>query len=143
MIVDGSALFVGSDRSAALAAIAQAAARPKVPLALQRTSASPRTLDVALGASAATADATLLLAVVEDGLQSSVARGENQGRRLTHSAVTRRLVTLGKADHSGAYHAASPVTIDPSWKASAIRIVVIAQRHGQPGVVSAGTIALQ
>ena len=143
MIVDGAEPLVGSDRKAALAAIARAAATPKPAVRLRWVTASPRTLEVSLDANPGTVDATVMLAVVEDGLQSSVSRGENQGRRLAHGAVTRRLTSLGKTDRSGVYHATPAVTIDASWKPSAVRIVVFAQRHGRAGIASAGTIGVQ
>lgn len=142
MVVDGVRAFVGSDRSAALGAIAQAAATPKAVVDLKWTGPSSRTLSISLEPSASTADATLLLAIVEDGLESSVSRGENQGRRLSHGAVTRRLLTIGKADHAGAFHGTSAVAIESSWKASAVRVVVLAQRRGGTALVAAGSVGL-
>lgn len=141
LIVDGGTALVGSDRAAALAAIGRAAATPKPPLSLAWTSTTPRALTVTLSGGAASAGASMYLAVVEDGLSSSVRAGENSGHVLPHGAVTRRLVEIGRADRAGAFtNAAVRVDLDAAWHASALRVVVFAQASGMRHVVAAATI---
>jgi hypothetical protein len=143
MIVDGDATFVGSDRVAALEAITRAAKVPKAAVSLAWTSSSPRALTVTLPGSAPAAGATVFLAVVEDGLTSSVRAGENSGHVLLHAAVTRRLVEIGRADRAGAFTRADlRVDLDAAWHAESARVVVFAQAKGTRHVVGVGTIAV-
>ena len=94
MIVDGNVEFVGSDEGSARRAI-ERAARGSSTRAFVRAEAgaTPGTLRVIVAGAAAergeTAD--VLLAITEDGLVSSVTRGENAGSRLPHTAVARDL----------------------------------------------------
>lgn len=144
MIVDGGAGFVGSDRRAAIAAIERAAAAPKAPVSLTWAAAGPRTLTVSLAGGAPVAGATIFLAVVEDGLSSSVRAGENSGHVLPHGAVTRRLMELGRADRTGAFTRADVrVDLDAAWHTEALHVVVFAQATGKRHVVAAGTIAVR
>jgi len=140
MIVDGGAAFVGSDRAAALAAIARAAAAPKAALSLTWTSTAPPTLSVTLTGGAPAAGATVFLAIVEDGLSSSVRAGENSGHVLPHGAVTRRLVEIGTADRAGTFTQADlRITLDAAWHASALHVVAFAQA-GPRRILAAGSI---
>ena len=74
--------------------------RLRVALDLRRVPSSrsmAATLTVAAPAPEArlAADAEVLVAVTQDGLESRVRAGENAGRRLRHSAVVRSLRPLG------------------------------------------------
>jgi hypothetical protein len=131
MIVDGETAFIGSDRAAARTAIIKAASTPKAPIALGWTSAASPTASIAIAANPATHGASIVLAITEDGLRSSVLRGENAGRTLTHTSVTRRLSVVGQTSADGSFHLELPVKIDPSWNRHALRVVVFAQlsRH--------------
>lgn len=88
MIVNGTREFVGSDRSAALAAIAAAGRERAGDFSdwLNATAGDPRLKsDDPL---------ELLLAETEDGLHSKVVAGENEGRELLHDGVVRSLRPL-------------------------------------------------
>ncbi len=131
MIVDGESAFIGSDRAAARKAIIKAASTPKAPLALSWTSAGRPTATIAIGANPATVHASIVVAMTEDGLRSSVLRGENAGHTLTHTSVTRRLSVVGQTSADGSFHLELPVKIDPTWNRHALRLVVFVQssRH--------------
>jgi hypothetical protein len=92
MVVDGQWELVGSDARALARAIERAARVRKTPV---RLSISGRKLAIDLEAPPPGSDA--MLAVVEHGVASAVSRGENQGRRLQHDSVVRRLRDLGEA----------------------------------------------
>jgi len=65
--------------------------------------------------------AEVLLAITESGLRSSVSRGENAGRRLSHTAVVRKLMALGSVDsQGGAQFVAKPVVQIPG--AGSVRV---------------------
>jgi len=147
MIVDGGAPFAGHDRRAALAAITHAAAARKTVVHLSweaarpdgATAASP-ILDVSLDGHQPSANARVVLAVTEDGLTSAVKRGENNGRSLTHSGVARRFVEIGRAGRDGSFHKTVPVSLDPSWRRTALRVVVFVQSVRLGPITGAGEI---
>lgn len=139
MIVDGETAFVGSDRAAARNAIIKAAATPKASVALGWTSADRPVATIAIGANPATVHASIVVAITEDGLRSSVLRGENAGRTLTHTSVTRRLSVVGQASVDGSFHLELPVKMDPTWNRHALRLVVFAQ-SSQHRIAAAGMI---
>jgi len=140
MIVDGGAPFVGSDRQLAIEAIGRASRTPKAPIDL--TWSAPHAIAVRLAGGRAAADATVALAVVEDGLTSAVKAGENAGHTLAHAAVARRFVEIGRADHTGAF-SRSGLRVDPApgWRTSALQVIVFAQAAGVRAVAAIGVLA--
>jgi hypothetical protein len=126
VVVDGGAGLVGSDRAAVLKAIREAAATAKVPM-MASWPAGDRLLQIEVTADPRTSRALVLLAVTEDGLQSSVKRGENEGRELEHDGVTRRLLEIGRADGTGAFRRRVTVSVDTGWKLHNVRVVAFAQ----------------
>jgi len=103
------------------------------------TSTSSPVASIAIAPNPATRGASIVVAITEDGLRSSVLRGENAGHTLTHTSVTRRLSVVGQASADGSFHLELPVKIDPTWNRRALRLVVFAQlpRHQ---ITAAGTI---
>src|SRR5215813_15058916 len=97
MIVDGRNAFVGSQRQTALQAIEKAADAPKadVQLAVEAAPGGSASVSIKIGSIPEISrgdKAEVFLAVAESGLHSKVARGENAGREITHTAVARKLV---------------------------------------------------
>jgi hypothetical protein len=138
MIVDGRAQFVGSDSGRARKAIAGALRDSKatvtVNLASEDTRAGSITLDVRADRPQNVSEgdsAEVLLAITESGLRSSVSRGENAGRRLSHTAVIRKLTALGSVDsQGGAQFVAKPVVqISRGWKRESLKAVVFVQER--------------
>lgn len=92
LAIDGRELVLGNDASAAQKAIARAARKLKPPLrvtARRDGSHAVVTVDVDVRGE-------LWVAVADEAARSSVARGENTGRTLTHVAVVRTLAKAGK-----------------------------------------------
>ena len=124
-MVDGQAELNGSDRQTAIATIARAARRPRAAMTLERrveAQGQPQqatwrvTIDT--GALAGRLPATqLFVAVTEDGLASSVSRGENAGHRLRHVAVVRSLRAIGTVSFDPSGRAEQDVTLelDREW----------------------------
>ena len=138
MIVDGRAQFVGSDSGRARKAIASASRDSKaavtVSLASEDIRAGSITLDVHAERPQSVSEgdsAEVLLAITESGLRSSVSRGENAGRRLSHTAVVRKLMALGSvASQGGAQFVAKPVVQIPrNWKRDSLKAVVFVQER--------------
>jgi hypothetical protein len=119
MIVDGAEEFVGSDRTAALAAITRAAARPKPVLVVEWTPGSPA-VHVTLAAGRDTSRADVFVALIEDGLHSSV-RGENAGQPAQRHAASGLPVT----GTDGSF----PATV---WLASISKKMRAARAEGGP-----------
>lgn len=153
MVVDGKTEFVGSDRRNALSAIARAAESQKAALQVRVLADSPARksgdLSVQLRVErpavlSPTDPAEVLLAVTETNLTNDVARGENTGRRISHTGVVRSLKTIGKLDPqtSPAFSADIPVKLDPRWRRENLRIVAFVQERRSRRILAAGTVPI-
>lgn len=148
IVVDGRVEVLGSDRGAVLRAIAAAAREPRAGVTMTVTPSGPR-VQVAVSASAPPGlewrePADLLVALVEDGLVTSVKRGENEGRTLRHSAVTRRL------DRAGTWKTASTpldvtttLRLDDDWNRARLRVVALLQERQRRRIVGAAAAPLE
>jgi len=97
MVVNGREQFVGSDRRALQAALATESQREQISLRIDSGQIKDNSVTFTYTASDLPAKGTLeLFAVLVDDMdQSSVLRGENSGRKLTHVAVARAFASLG------------------------------------------------
>lgn len=144
MIVDGRTEFVGSKRGTALDAIAKAALASKanVSLAVKTLAANSITMTVQvqnLPAISRGDKADVMLAITESNLVSKVARGENSGRELAHSSVTRKLIKIG--DIAGKTFSAQPsVRLESFWKRQQLKAVVFVQERISRRVLGAAAI---
>jgi len=101
MVVDGSIEFVGSSARAANEAFGQALGAPKMPVRL--SSITLEQADIlrahietdALTDSFGSHEVEVYVAVALNHAESQVSRGENDGRRLAHTAVVRTLFKIG------------------------------------------------
>ena len=146
MIVDGQNQFVGNQRATALEAIARAAQSPKARIEAAIKSSTPNSITLSIQAGdvpeISRGDrADVILAITESGLMSNVARGENAGRRLTHSAVTRRMVKLGTIEGK-AFNAEPAVHLESIWKRARLRAVVFVQERGSRRILGAKALTL-
>ena len=118
VVVDGRVELLGSDRRAVRQAIASAARELKLEVAVSR-GPTPSSLRIRVEPSTAvpkSAGAKVILAIVEDDLQSQVSRGENSGRRLSHTAVVRRLQVVGSLPQGKSFEKEVLVALDSAWK---------------------------
>lgn len=138
MVVDGKHQFVGSERGDALDAIAAAARQPKAKVDIALSLSAPQEQDRWLTVKTQVRDLpdavhskqlAVILAIIEDGLESKVSRGENRGKVLSHQGVTRHFATIGTidADQSPGFSGESEVSLDPSWDLSNLKVVVFVQ----------------
>jgi hypothetical protein len=137
MVVDGAAGFVGSQSKEALYAIGQAARAPKS--AMRITTGDGK---VAIQVDGVTRAADVLLAVTESNLLSNVARGENAGRKLTHTAVVRSLRVVGKARPGERFTAEVKLAPTRTWKPENLRVVAFLQDRSTRHIVGAAEAAL-
>jgi hypothetical protein len=146
MIVDGQAAFVGSSSRLALEAITKAARSPKAvaKAALKGSTAKSVTVAVTIEncpdvSNGDTAD--VMLAVTESGLSSKVSRGENSGRELAHSSVTRKLIQIGSLKN-GLFTAEARVDLNPNWKRQNMKAVAFVQERRSRRVLGATAVKL-
>ena len=127
MVIDGRREFVGNDSERALHELGNAARTAKAPvhLTVHDYSAGRATLTAQLDS--ARSAGTVWLAIAETGLASDVARGENSGRNLKHSAVVRKLSTIGTVKAGAPFSAEPVVKLAKSWKPENLRAVVFVQ----------------
>ncbi len=154
MVVDGRLEFVGSNATKAREAITEAASSPKakvqIGLAPNTETRESGTVQFTVRVEdipAITAGdmAEVLLAITESDLSSSVARGENAGRNLRHTAVVRQLATIGsisKTKDDASFTAAPVVNILNKWRRDKLRAVVIVQERVSRHVLGAQAIEL-
>jgi len=147
VVVDGRGEFVGTDVARIVAAATRAARQPRTTIGVEREgrSADGESLRVEVAGIAARSrddSADIVLAVTEDHLTSTVSRGENQGRRLTHAAVVRRLTTIGRLTGASRFASRSFVAIDAGWKREALHAVVFVQDNDSRAILGACAIPL-
>jgi hypothetical protein len=144
LVVNGREAIVGSDYRGAVALIAKAirtSSRLRISLAID--SASPAQPLVRLDVSTADgaslkSSAEIWLAIVENDLTTKVARGENGGRTLQHSAVVRTMRTIGAiAPASSSWSSSSPVAFAGDWNRPKTRVVAFAQDHSSREILGA------
>lgn len=148
MVVDGRVEFVGSDRDRALRAISREARTPSATVRVQpmspANSSAPNlasfSVDVENLPPADTKKKGLVfLAVTESHLQSSVNRGENAGRNLSHTAVVRQLRLIGKLDArpDTSFRGQPQIEIANGWKRKDLRAVVFVQLQDSHRILGA------
>jgi hypothetical protein len=150
MIIAGRDEMVGSEAERIQAAIARAAKRPMAVVSVEGGSASAGKRSAAVRIevrdvpeAARRGDLAVVLAVIENGLESHVGAGENARRTLKHSAVTRSLLpvaTLSKGSSSGSF--ATEVALAPGWNAKQLRVVAFLQNPRTHEIHGAASTAL-
>ena len=151
MIIDGRVQFVGNNSNRARDAIAAAARDAKAAVTLNLGSQNPAAASIIfnvrvealpIGASDHSCDVTL--AITESGLRSSVARGENAGRHLTHTGVVRKLSHIGGIDpHKASTFSAQPIVrIEKTWKRDRLKAVVFVQERSSRRIIGAAQLSL-
>jgi hypothetical protein len=150
MIIDGREEMVGSDANKIHAAIGRAAKRPMAVLTVHATrdfvdrSAVVQVEIREVPEAARRGDLDVMLAVVENGLESHVKSGENAKRTLKHSAVTRTLMTVGKLKKgSGSGSVTTNVALPGGWRALQLRFVAFLQDRRTYEIHGAGSTGLE
>ena len=152
MVVDGRAEFVGSNWEKAQDAILSAEHTAKATVQISRAESGAADGAIQLNVKvenipnlSANDTAEVLLAITESDLHSSVARGENAGRSLSHTAVVRQLSVIGNLNsQSGKTFNASPaVNIASNWKRQNLRAVVFIQERESRRVLGSSSFELK
>ena len=93
MIIQGAANAVGSDPMDVDQAIEKTRKLPKVPISLKHSTGDQ--LEISIPAAAYKGSAKILLIAFDDKHSTSVKRGENGGRQLSHYNVVRKTKEIG------------------------------------------------
>lgn len=141
MVIDGRLEFVGNDSNRALHELANAARTPKTPVHVAVRDYSPDRVSLDVHADAAGSSGDVWLALAETGLSTDVARGENAGRNLKHSAVVRKLSAIGTVKAGEPFSAEPLVKLAKQWKPENLRAVVFVQ-DASGKVLGAAEVAL-
>lgn len=148
MVVDGQSQFVGSNAQEAEAAIEKAVRGPETNVTIgggkiDGKDSEDFTLSVGkLAGNAANDVAEVWLAVVEDGLHSSVTRGENAGHVLYHAAVVRSLHKIGVAGAKGdatSFSGNARVKIEKKWDRKNLHVVAFVQERKSRAILGAAS----
>lgn len=148
MVVDGKVEFVGSDRDRALAVISREGRTPRATVRIQPISPANSSAQNLVSFSIHVENLSppdskkkglVFLAVTESNLQSSVNRGENSGRNLSHTAVVRHLELIGKLDAQTdtAFMGQPKIEIAHEWKRKDLRAVAFVQLQDSHRIVGA------
>jgi len=142
MVIDGRREFVGNDSKQALGGLANAAKITKTPVSVAVKEKSGDRISLAVQVNASGSAGDILLAIAETGLASDVARGENAGRNLKHSAVMRRLSAIGKLKAGEAFSAEPVVKLAKDWKTENLRAVVFIQERESGRILGAAEVSI-
>ncbi|MHB8756340.1 MAG: DUF1223 domain-containing protein [Candidatus Acidiferrales bacterium] len=151
MVVDGQSQFVGSNVREAVAAIEKAEHGPETNVTIgggKMDGKDSENFAVSVGTLEGNApkdQAEVWLAVVEDGLHSSVTRGENAGHVLYHAAVLRSLHKIGVARANGraSFTGNALVKFKSNWKRENLRVVVFVQEKKSRAILGAASTKIE
>ena len=143
LVVDGRYEAVGSQRSEVRELVARALAAP--PAGRVELSATPPadgrvavTVSAALAAEADSERAELVVALFEDGLDTSVPRGENAGRDLHNDGVVRRLERVFTVTpEGGSKREVLTLPVEPGWRPENLGVAAFLQDAGSLEVLAA------
>jgi hypothetical protein len=145
LVIDGHLEVIGSDTKAVERAIASAAHAPKIAVdvvAAMADRGGNHRIQIDVNVPPVTTihePVDLVVAVTEDRLVSSVERGENRGRRLTHSAVVRVLTPVDTlSPDTRRWSTTTSVTVQPEWKPENLRVIAFLQEQETRRIVGAG-----
>lgn len=135
LVIDGRAAFLGSAEREILPAIAKAAARPKIAVRIASVKREGNAAVVSLETGESARKAEVWVAIADDHDQSSVRRGENSGRTLSHVAVVRSLAKVGTVAKSAKFE--KEVRVPLGAQSGPGRVVVFLSEPGGPVIGAA------
>lgn len=152
LIIDGQSNFVGNNAQEAVLEIEKAAHAEKADITISPEPADSKGshhFNVSVGKlmqSTVGDVAEVWLAVTENGLHSSVSKGENAGRQLTHIATLHSLKKIGVANSNGSpasFQTSTAVKFNPNWNPEEIRVTVFLQEKKSRKIIGAASTAIK
>lgn len=144
MVVDGTHEINVKDGDKALIEIAQSP-KGQVNLEVSEDQENSVQLKIKISDLPKIADGenrVVLLAITEDALTSNVSGGENSGRKLQHTAVTRYLKNIGAVAGAESADLTAEIPLDKTWRRDHLSAVVFVQETGSRRIIGAARIKL-
>ena len=143
IIVNGREQVLGSDENGVRRAIRAAAQDPTAVVGLRMSGWDTASFQVR-GLPQDVRSAEILLAITESGVESWISGGENNGRRLRHSAVVRSLTSLGKLDakKDGSYSADARLNLRREWNRQNLKLVLFVQDRSNRRILGSAAARL-
>ncbi|MGA3205392.1 MAG: DUF1223 domain-containing protein [Bryobacteraceae bacterium] len=135
IVIDGRLECNGSNGKAILAAVTREAARPKTPVKIVTATRDGNEAIVSFTVGAASGKGNVWVAIADDRDQTSVKRGENSGKTLTHVSVVRSLGKFGAVTKGAGLE--KTVRVPLKAEAGDLRVVVFVAESGGPVMGSA------
>src|SRR5438445_7678542 len=130
LVIDGRVQLNGSDARNIQAAIARAAAKPKLPVHIVQAMREGAEAVVHLSVPALpSGKSRVWVAVADESDQSRVSKGENSGRNLAHVAVVRNLTQVGSVSRAAEFDQTVRLPLNPANTAGSRIVVFVAQPH--------------
>jgi len=149
LVVDGRSQFVGNDARRAEAEIEKAARGMKTEVSIaagEPDAKRGQSFTVSVGKLTQTSagdTAEVWLAITEDGLHSSVMRGENAGRVLQHVATLRVLRKIGVADASASFTANPTIKFAAQWNLENLHVTAFVQKKKSREILGAASTRIK
>jgi len=143
MVVDGAEEFVGSDHAAAEKAFAKEINTPKIAvrlsaIAIDATNALRVHVEVGpLPSSPGKSDPEIYVVVALNRAESHVARGENEGRTLTHAAVAESMTKVGVVQSMQGFSRDVELKVKAGLDPANLRLVAFVQEARQGRILGA------
>jgi len=139
MVIDGREQVLGKHTSAVQAAVARAAASPRLQVMVSGTAREAGGVRFTVEASQLPSKsdskrADVWVALADDRVQSEVSWGENSGRRLIHVAAVRKLVKVGEVTRTTGFRQ----ELRLRGGAGAARIIAVVQQQHLGPVAGVG-----
>ena len=140
MVVDGDIEFTGSNEKKAEKAVEKSLKNKKAEIGLSFDKDGK--LNVKISKVPEHSDATIYLAVAEDGINTRVRGGENSGKDLSHVSLVRSLNGLGRIlSTQNSFEVEKNLYFEPDWKKENLRMVVFVQENGSRNILGVGRIS--
>jgi|HubBroStandDraft_2_1064218.scaffolds.fasta_scaffold359309_2 hypothetical protein len=133
LVIDGRWQVLGSDEKEVESAIARAVAKPKSAVRIVSATRDGKEAIIGVAVDAlASGKKDVWVALADDRDETSVRKGENAGRTLTHVSVVRSLSKAGTVTKSAAFE--KTVRVPLTAPAGEMRVVVFVAEFGGPVV---------
>jgi hypothetical protein len=145
ILIDGSTELRASDEAQVREVLQKATIAPKVPIRIVSVTREAGAPSIVRGRVEADVNfekhnAEIYLVVALDHAESQVARGENQGRHLTHVAVATEITKIGKLEKGKGFAQDFQLKLKiPQADSTNIRLVAFAQESGPGKVLGAAS----
>lgn len=139
LVVQGSEHMVGSSKDEIAQALRRAARASQGAAIAGRVTGSDR---LAIDATAGGTAAAAWVALVENGIDTDVKRGENRGRVLRNDAVVRRLVRAFQLRPHERKNETVDLAIDPGWRRDRLAAVLFLQDPESLAIRAAARVTL-